>query len=381
MGTGRSEFPHHPWSSVSEAAQVSNPVSVSASLVQELEAPEWYYYGNMHNEEAKVSHDLPLRLSAHTAIELWHPGASAPKNPTMIYLCGGKERTGDVKSHVGSITQLKFECVIIDPKTGGYAQDIRRPEVCKALAEYLQAPNVFLILASPDCKWFCALRGAGSKEGKCMPSGPGVLFNKDYPDGDVDAAGEVKPEAKEALLMWGICFFLMEAACKAEAEVIIEQPVWRGAGSPHAIPGKEWHSTIFHTEVGKKAVSSMQLKEIPFDQGAEPINAPTQKTTSLWCTKKVYPLVMNKFGSLKTTMQSGTLKTPRQNESGAFSTSGSEAYPPAMCELLAEVAHELLKKRRLKIIIHLTGLNFAIILLIVNSNILMILTKYLHGVV
>ena len=72
----------------SEAAQVSNPVSVSASLVQELEAPEWCYYGNMHNE-AKVSHDLPLTLSAHTAIELWHPGASAPKNPTMIYLCGG----------------------------------------------------------------------------------------------------------------------------------------------------------------------------------------------------------------------------------------------------------------------------------------------------
>ena len=194
---------------VSEAAQVSNPVSMSASLVQELSTsfstehrpPEVSYYGNVRCDGAKESHGLPLRLSAHAAIDLWHPGAPAPKNPTMVYLCGGKERTGDVKSHVESITQLKFECVIIDPKTGGYAQDIRRPEVCKALAEYLQAPNVFLILASPDCKWFCALRGAGSKEGKCMPSGPGVLFNKDYPDGDVDAAGEVKPEAKEALLM------------------------------------------------------------------------------------------------------------------------------------------------------------------------------------
>ena len=128
--------------------------------------------------------------------------------------------------------------------------------------------------------------------------------------------------------------------------MIIEQPVWRGAGSPHAIPGKEWHTTIFHTSIGKSAVSKMELKEIPFDQGAEPINVSSQKTTSLWCTKKVFPLVMNKFGSLKTSMKAGSLSKPRLGESGAFSTAGSEVYTPAMCEMLAEVAHELLKTRR-----------------------------------
>ena len=122
--------------------------------------------------------------------------------------------------------------------------------------------------------------------------------------------------------------------------------MWRGAGSPHAIPGKEWHTTIFHTSIGRNAVSKMELKEIPFDQGTEPINAPTQKTTSLWCTPKVFPHVMNKFGSLKTSMQAGSLNKPRLSESGAFSTAGSKAYTPAMCKMLAEVAHELLKTRR-----------------------------------
>ena len=179
-----------------------------------------------------------------------------------------------------------------------------------------------------------------------MPSGPGVLFNSDYPDGDVDANGEVKPEAKEALLMWSICFFLMEAASQADAEVMIEQPVWRGAGPPHAIPGKEWHTTIFHTSIGKNAVNKMELKGIPFDQGAEPINAPTQKTTSLWSTPKVFPLVMNKFGSLKMSIQTGSLNKPRVSESGAFSTAGSEEFTSTMCKMLAEVAQELLKTRR-----------------------------------
>ena len=55
-----------------------------------------------------------------------------------------------MKSHVEGISQNGFECVIIDPKAGGYAQDIRRAEVCQALATYLRSPKIFLILASPD---------------------------------------------------------------------------------------------------------------------------------------------------------------------------------------------------------------------------------------
>jgi hypothetical protein len=174
---------------------VSNPVNVSDSLV-----PEGELCAGEKSEHA-------MRLSTHAAVEQWYPGAPAPSKWTMVYLCGGQERTGDVKSYVESIKQLSFECVLIDPNAGGYAQDIRRAETCSALAEYLRSPMVFLILASPECKWFCALRGAGYKEGRSMPSGPGVLFNSDYPNGDVDMSGKVKPEAKEALLMWGIFFF------------------------------------------------------------------------------------------------------------------------------------------------------------------------------
>ena len=67
----------------------------------------------------------------------------------------------NVKSYVEGITQLEFECVIIDPKAGGYAQDVRRAEVCTALAEYLQsgAPDAphdpFLASFDQFRPWLC----------------------------------------------------------------------------------------------------------------------------------------------------------------------------------------------------------------------------------
>ena len=53
---------------------------------------------------------------------------------------------------------------------------------------------------------------------------------------------------------------------------------------------------MFDTSMGTKAIESMQLKEVPFDQGAAPINAATQKTTALWCTPNVYKFVMSDEG-------------------------------------------------------------------------------------
>ena len=60
------------------------------------------------------------------------------------------------------------------------------------------------------------------------------------------------PEAKAALEMWTIVFTLLEVAVeKCKCEVIIEQPVKRWQGSLFAIPGKEWHTTVYDTSIGK----------------------------------------------------------------------------------------------------------------------------------
>ena len=71
-------------------------------------------------------------------------------------------------------------------------QPYGRP-VCSALAGYESA----FAKGIPDpCQptectnGYARLRGAGCKEGKSMPSGPGVLFNSDYPNGDVGTSGE-----------------------------------------------------------------------------------------------------------------------------------------------------------------------------------------------
>ena len=58
---------------------------LSTSFSTEHRPPEVSYYGSERCDDAKVSHDLPMRLNAHAAIELWHPGASAPKNASVLH--------------------------------------------------------------------------------------------------------------------------------------------------------------------------------------------------------------------------------------------------------------------------------------------------------
>ena len=141
---------------------------------------------------------------------------------------------------------------------------MRQPTVFKALAVWLQSDHIHIILACPNCGWWCALRGEGFKQnGKVTPAGPGVIFNSDYPDGIKDESGVIVPEAKAALDLWMIVFTLLEVAVeKCECEVIIEQPVKRGGNSPFAIPGKKWHTTVYDTTIGKKAIEVLKLKEL-----------------------------------------------------------------------------------------------------------------------
>jgi hypothetical protein len=160
----------------------------------------------------------------------WYPGQELPTIPTVVVLCGGKERKGDIKSYVEKLSNPTMHCVVIDPQEGGYAQDLRQPTVRKGLAVWLQSDFIHTILACPNCGWWCALRGENTEQdGKVTPAGPGVVFNSDHPDGLKNESGVLVPEAKAALEMWTIVFTLLEVAVeKCKCEVIIEQPVKRG---------------------------------------------------------------------------------------------------------------------------------------------------------
>ena len=108
------------------------------------------------------------------------------------------------------------------------------------------------------------MRGIGYDENSwATPSGPGVLFNEDFPDGILDEEGVVLPEAQEAIKFWMAFFTLIRVAHKAKAEIIVEQPVSRGRNSLFAFKGKEWHTTMFNTSMGVKAIESMQLEGGP----------------------------------------------------------------------------------------------------------------------
>ena len=54
--------------------------------------------------------------------------------PTVVMICGGVKRDGDVKEYIHRYADPDLDCVVIDVEEGGYAQDFRDVTVCKALA-------------------------------------------------------------------------------------------------------------------------------------------------------------------------------------------------------------------------------------------------------
>ena len=186
----------------------------------------------------------PPQLNVHTAepdmrFGEWYPGKEFPTVQTVVMICGGVKRDEDVREYIHRYADPDLDCVVIDNDDGGYAQDFRDVTVRKALAHWLQSPFIILVIGSPPCRWTCALRGIGYDENSwATPSGPGVLFNEDFPDGIVDEAGVKLPEAQEAIKFWMAFFTLVRVAHKSKAEVIIEQPVSRGRHSLFAIKKK-----------------------------------------------------------------------------------------------------------------------------------------------
>ena len=284
--------------------------------------------------------NAPLLCRTHSSPPppaVWNALSPLPTSPTVVLLCGGKGRPTDIRSFLQSTKQPDVQCILIDPDVGGYAQDIRVPSVLRALIALVTCPHVYLVFACPPCKWFCPLRGEGK--------GPGVIFSNDFPNGVEDADGYVVQDAQAALALWQQVFTVLTEAKSAGTEIILEQPVGRGTGSPFAIPGKEWHTTIFHTDMGAAFAKWAPLSEVHFDQCSPPINAPTQKTTAMHCTSRAYPVVLAAFGSLKCKHPDGHEKSLRTTDSDGvhFNTADPEVYTEGMCRLIAYVAHLLLR--------------------------------------
>ena len=87
-----------------------------------------------------------------------------------------------------------------------------------------------------------------------------------------------------------------------------------------------------------------------FDQCAKPMYAKSQKTTDMRGTKRVFPLLVNRFGSLKCVHKRAadherSLVTV-DGDGREFNTDGSEIYTRGMCKLVALVAMDLLRIRR-----------------------------------
>ena len=173
-----------------------------------------------------------------------------------------------------------------------------------------------------------------------------MLFSLDFRNGKLGDDGGVIPGAAAAIAgLKGVARVLI-AAHEHGAGCIIEHPVSRRAGSPFAIPGRERHSTMWDTDVGKALTKVLGLVSIFGDQCPPPSNALHQKTTQ-WSVTKYWLVPASKDLNLKCNHPKnshGTLRSPA-TATTVFATADTGVYTGGLCKVLVRVSLEGQKAR------------------------------------
>ena len=200
-----------------------------------------------------------------------------PATQYFLLLYGGEFRDGDFTEHLAIIVKDKVLAVVIDKRVGAYLHDTSVPEVLDWVVSLAKNTLCLGIIASPVCGPWCALRGQGH--------GPGILFSTRFPDGKRDAQGRVIDGAADVIKgLESMCNILL-AGHSHGAGVLVEHPVSRKKGSRFAIPGREFHSTMWDTSVMIALNEVMQFTSIFGDLCPPPLNGSSQKTTNWMATR------------------------------------------------------------------------------------------------
>ena len=142
-GVMQEAWPYSKWE-----GDMDDPMAFSISRVRKSTQPaDWGHSSSSlvaflgcFRDAGRINvHSMESTHEESTWYTGWYPGQELPTIPTLVVLCGGKERKGDIKSYVEKLKNPTMHCVVIDPQEGGYAQDLRQPTVRKALAVWLQS--------------------------------------------------------------------------------------------------------------------------------------------------------------------------------------------------------------------------------------------------
>jgi hypothetical protein len=160
------------------------------------------------------------------------------------------------------------------------------------------------------------------------------LRNTDQPDGIRDSSGALPQVVQKANLVAVNTLKIVEAVAKRGGSFVIENPPYRGIGSPFAIKGRESHASLWQFTPMQSFAERHGSHFVYFDQGAA--GAPTRKTTALLCSADMHPSIAKRFGPLMSPSSTNDAELYGEPVDGVFRSAPSALFPPQVNRLLAE---------------------------------------------
>ena len=219
---------------------------------------------------------VPERASVAAALMRLKAEVSVPDEPFILYLCSGARRPGDFASAVAQRSGCRLHVVNIDTVLDPDAHDLANHRVARYLARIATSQLCVAVLATPPCRTFSAALLA-------RPTAPAARTHAE-PKGVRNGAGALPPKVEHDNLVVAHVLLIVEAAWAHGAPFIIENPVPRDAASPHAIPGREEHVSLWHYPAIIAFIKRTNAQHVDFDQCQ--LGAATQKTTWLLCSAR-----------------------------------------------------------------------------------------------
>ena len=279
---------------------------------------------------------LQLQESAAEKSEviIWHPemDLNTIKVDFVVGICGGpyaKEEDMDLHLALNTLSNGKLAYVSIDKKVGGYVHDLRFDTVAVGLQKLIAHPKCVGTAMQPPCKWFSALL--------CIRPGPNMLFSSVHPDGILNLRHEDKLKQELARNIYGTAVKLARGTLEAKKFLWWEGPVSRAKDSQFHIEGQDEHSTAFELTCVKQLITEYKLKPVYMDQGS--FGATSPKTTVIYCSEAIYPIMQRIVGTAKIADPTGHI-TVGFDQDGNSRASQLERYPPNMMQALAKVMWE-----------------------------------------
>ena len=217
--------------------------------------------------------------------------------------------------------------VRIDERVGGYEHRYDRDEVHAGLMQFVAHSRCRGGFIQDTCSHWSAVHFA--------PDGTPPIFRAGFPDGVLDSAGAVIPQAQVAMRVATRSSSLARQLLSHERLMLAEHPASQGADSLQPSRGLEDHSTLYDTSPWKAVIVEFKLISVYTDLGMS--GHDKRKTTHFLADSVLAPPLREAVGTLRVP-KGWVSKTPPlqgRDASGVYRTAGSETYPPLLAQRLA----------------------------------------------